>query len=262
MASLRFEVKGELGAITLKGFLAAIESSFRILAEYDVAISGEPGGSLDWVVKDIATGSLILEAESVSRLENKNFGPEVARRFVKGWQQIESTGLSPAFLSDRGMKRAKTMAKLIGREGTTGFVVSGMSEVVEITAQSAVNIDRLIKPRYKSIGSVEGRLETISIHGKPRFVIYHSRTGKAVNCTVPADKLTSLITTDLLGRRVCAYGLVHSNARGEPLRVDAERIRILREKHELPSIESLGGKHPDFTGGASTVDYLRKLRGG
>jgi hypothetical protein len=214
------------------------------------------------VVKNISTGSLVVAAESISRFEDRNFGPEVAEKFVVGWQQIEQSGLTPPYLSEGGMKKAKSLVKLIGKEGTTGFVVTDMSSTAEITAQSAVNIDQLMKSSYQSISSVEGRMVAISIRGKSKFIIYHSRTGKAVTCIVPPEKLTSLITTEMLGRRVCAFGLVHSNAKGEPLRVNVNRIRILRREDELPSTESLSGSDPDFTGGMDTVDYLRTVRGG
>ena len=49
---------------------------------------------------------------------------------------------------------------------------------------------------------------------------------------------------------------------GEPLRVEVERIRALRPREELPSIEELSGSDPDFTGGMSTEEYLRSIRVG
>jgi hypothetical protein len=41
VATLRFQVHGELGSITLNGFLAQIQDHLRMLQEYDVAISHE-----------------------------------------------------------------------------------------------------------------------------------------------------------------------------------------------------------------------------
>jgi len=64
----------------------------------------------------------------------------------------------------------------------------------------------------------------------------------------------------MLGRRVGAFGMVYSNEKGEPLRVDAERIRVLRAKEDLPSIASLGGSDPHFTGDMTTEEYIRSLR--
>jgi hypothetical protein len=41
VATLRFQVHGELGSITLNGFLAQIQDHLRMLQEYDAAISHE-----------------------------------------------------------------------------------------------------------------------------------------------------------------------------------------------------------------------------
>jgi hypothetical protein len=64
----------------------------------------------------------------------------------------------------------------------------------------------------------------------------------------------------MLGRRIIASGKVCSNMKGEPLRVEAEEIKVLRRKEELPSIAALSGIDPHFTGELSTEEYIRSLR--
>jgi len=262
MATLRFEVKGQLGSITLRGFLTAVESALRILGDYDAAISGKARGTLDWIITDVSTGSLKIVTQSRSRLEDRNYGPEVADRFIEGWSVIEQQCVTPPYLSEQGMKQAKQLTRLIGREGMTGFVAASQTESVEITPQASANIEQLLKVRHCSIGSVEGKLETISIHGESRFIIYHSRSGKAVTCRVTRDKLPSMISTEMLGRRIIASGKVCSNMKGEPLRVDAEDIKVLRRQEELPPTAALSGMDPSFTGKLSTEEYVRSLRSG
>ena len=260
MATLKFEVKGELGSITLRGFLDTVESAFKILLDYDKAISGEPKGSTDWVITNVSTGSLCIETEPRSRIENKNYGPKVASNFIKGWDEIKK-GVTPAYLSSQGMREAKKLAKIVGREGMNGLLISGLSDRAEITPDVSKSIGQLLKVKHRSIGSVEGKLMTISVQGGSRFVIYHSRTGKAINCNIPIDKLASMVKTEMLGRGVIASGTVQSNIKGEPLEVDAESIRIIRGKEELPSIESMGGSDPHFTGDLSTEEFMRSVRG-
>jgi hypothetical protein len=69
-----------------------------------------------------------------------------------------------------------------------------------------------------------------------------------------------MISTEMLGRRIIASGKVCSNMKGEPLRVDAEDIKILRRKEELPPTSALSGIDPNFTGNLSTEEYIRSLR--
>lgn len=136
-----------------------------------------------------------------------------------------------------------------------------LSQTVEISAKASANIDQLLKIRKRSIGSIEGTLETISVHGKPRIIVYLGRTRKAVTCRFDGEGLLDQATS-LLRRRVVVSGIVHSNAKGEPMRVDAEHIRALRRNDELPSIAEMGGMDPNFTGDMSTEEYLRSIRVG
>jgi len=252
---------GELGQISLRGFLTALDSTLSVLRDLDSGVSGEPSGSLDWVVTDLSAGSLCLEVEPRSRFEDRNAGPEVVAAFVAGLAQIETDGTTPPYFSDYGMQKTRRLLKLIGRQGMAGLEVTSSERRVEITARASANIDQLIPIRRRSIGSVEGMLEMISVHSKPRFVIYHSRTRKAVTCRFGGEEMLEAAKT-ALGKRVSVLGVVHSNARGEPMRVESERIRAFRDPRDLPTAAELKGIDPNFTGEMTTEEYLRSIRNG
>lgn len=263
MARLRFQVQGELGNITLAGFMSQLNDHLRMLREYDLAISREKKASLEWIITNVSTGSLIIETESRSRLKEKNFGPEIVKACVDGWDRIEHEGMSPAYLTEQGMSAARRIVRRIGREGMEGFVVSAPGRSIAVSPKASVHMDQLIPVKYRSVGSAEGTLETISIHGGSRFTIYHSRTKKAIRCDIPEQEAKLLDRAkEALGRRVQARGLLERNARSEPIRIKAEHLRILREREELPTIAELGGKYPDFTGGLTSEEYVRSLRDG
>ena len=261
MARISLEIKGKLGSISLHSLQSTLGNVEHILAELDRAISRNPNGTLDWKVIGLSTGSLIVEVASESRVEGADFGPRVAGTYVRGMQSIEVEGLSPEYLSPQGMAYAKKLIKTIGHNGAAGLKISTPGQEVELTAQASVNIDQLLKPGWKSIGSIEGRLDTISFHrAKPNFVVYYSITHKAVKCVVNAEMLSR--GKDLLGRRVNVFGTVHYNARGEPVRVEAEGIRSLRSRDELPTLDDIGGIDPDFTGELTSEEFLRRMRNG
>jgi hypothetical protein len=261
VASVRLEIAGKAGSISLLAFIGAMQNELKILSDLDSALSGEPKGTLDWVVTDLALGSLVVEAESRSRLEDRNIGPEVAEAFVSGLYQLENEGTTPPYLSDVGMQSAKRLLKMIGNDGTSGLVVSTPFRKVELSAKASANIDQLLPARYQSVGSIEGKMEMISIHGAPRFIVYLARTHKAVKCTFDRDRWLDKVK-DALGHRVYVSGIVHSNSRGEPLRVEIDDIRRLRKQEELPTITEIGGIDPEFTGDMSTDEYLRSIRVG
>ena len=263
MARLRFQIQGELGNITLAGFMRQLDDHLRMLRDYDLAISREKKASVEWLITNVSTGSLVVETEPRSLLADRNFGPEVAKVYVNGWARIEHEGMSPAYLTEPGMKAARRIVRRIGKDGIEGIVVAGPEQSVTISPKASAHMDQLISVKYRSLGSAEGTLETISIHGGSRFTIYHSRTKKAIRCDIPATESTLLDhAKEALGRRVYASGRLERNARGEPIRIKAERIRILRERQELPTIAELGGKYPDFTGGLTSEEYVRRMRDG
>ena len=262
MATLRLRITGEPRNITVRGFLAAIDNWLKILGDLDSAISGEPQGSLDWFVADLSKGSLVVEVESRSRLEEKNVGPDVADALVTGLQEIEERGASPPYLSESGMLKMRQLVRLIGREGASGFEVRHLDQSVEVSARASAAIDQLIRVQQHSIGSVEGRLETISIHGRrPKFIVYHALTRKAVTCKFEPERWLERVK-DALGHRVNALGEVHYNVKGEPLRIELRELRTLRDEDELPSTSDLGGNEPDLTGEVTTEEYIRSIRGG
>jgi hypothetical protein len=259
MAHLRFEIKGKPGSITLRAFQTAVESWMGILNDLDAGISGQKGGSLDWVVTDLSMGSLALEIESRSRMPGKDYGPRVVRANIEGMEVIENEEKMPPYLTESGMKKAQRMVNLIGRQGTTGFLIANTKEKAELSIQSKNNVKSILKPRYQSIGSVEGRLETISLHRSNRLVIYESLTNKAVSCIFKEDKLPEVKA--LLGHRVNVFGTIYRNKKGDALSVEVKELRKLREVEEIPSFEKLLGIDPDFTGELTTADYLRSVRG-
>ena len=260
MATLRFQVQGALGSITLSGFLGQVQDHLQMLKEYDLAISHESQASLEWLITDVSTGSLIMETESRSTLANRDFGFEVTKAYFTGWERIENAGSSPPYLTERGMSAARRIAQRIGREGMSGVVVSSPDRRVTISERSSENMSALLPEQDESLGSAEGTLETISIHRGQRFVVYHSRTKKAIRCDIPAGSVLLDQATAALGSRVVVGGRLHTNARGEPVRIAVEELHALREESKLPSISSLAGKYPDITGDLTTEQYIRNLR--
>jgi hypothetical protein len=261
MAALHMVIQGRPREITLYAFLTAIENVQQMLADLDSAISEEPHGSLDWVVADLSMGSLSIALESQPRLEDSDVGPEVAHTIVRGLSIIESEGRTPPLFTESSMRSAQRLVNVIGRDGATGLMVTDLEQKVTMSAQASASIGQLLKVLRRAIGSVEGRLETISVHGKPKFIVYHSRTNKGITCILPPEELVAK-TIPALGHRVTVSGTVFSNARGEPMRIQAERIRIIPNDEELPTIDEIGGSDPDFTGDMTTEEYIRNIRVG
>ncbi len=117
------------------------------------------------------------------------------------------------------------------------------------------------KVKYRSIGAVEGRLESLSLHpGRRQFLVCHRITGKVVQCSLPPE-LEAAVKSGL-GRRVIVSGMVAYGEKGHPLSVSSERLRVMPEDEELPSPGDMLGLVPDLTGDKSTAEYIGMLRDG
>jgi hypothetical protein len=151
---------------------------------------------------------------------------------------------------------------LISKDGAKSFIATALDEnrSMSVTARSADVIRQLLPPKRQEPGSVEGKLETISIHRSKKFVIYESLTGKGVTCIINNDELLRL-ATESLGQKVVVSGMVSFNIKNEPCRVTVSALRILG-RGKLPTVGELFGSDPDFTGNISTDEYIREIRRG
>jgi hypothetical protein len=269
MADLDFEIKSPTGEVSAAIFKTAYSHALWLLEEYDSAMSGKPRGVLRWFVRKLSSdGSLHVAFRSAVKFSRRrkdkdqaDIGPKVTSSLLSGLDDIETRCVTPPYLSEMGLEKAGELTKLIGRDGATGFRFQADDRVVDVTEQSSQNIRKLLPIRRTSIGSVEGRLEAINLHHKPRFIVYHAITRKAVTCHFVAEESMNWVK-ELLGRRVVVSGKLHKNVNGDTLRVTLEKLAPVDERNRfaLPSDEEL--EDPDFANAGSTEEYIRRIRGG
>ena len=280
MTRLRFEIAVATGGINLHTYTVATTRFLQLLREIDTAISGKGGGMVNWYVvdskrnegvnEDITTiQNLAIEIESKLkppprriRKPIRDTGSAVAQSFVTGFENIEHRGISPPYLSEFGLERLQDMMGLLHRNGARGFSaeIVGERRAVSVSEKAAKTLSELLPERRSEEGSVEGTLETISVHKTKKLVIYDSLTGKGVTCLLTEEELFKT-ATDSLGKKVIVFGKVFYNVKDEPLRIAARSIRILGAK-KLPTVAEITGSDPDFTGSLTTDEYIRSVRRG
>ena len=267
MSKLRFEIKGDPNNIGLPTYSVATSKVVQILAELDRAISGTGGPSLNWYISDLSkNGTLSLEVQSRmkppakgKRTLRRDVSNAVAESFVTTFENIESLGISPPYLSEFGIEKLQTMMHLLNKNGAKGFVATSVDRQrsINVTSEAEKTLRNLLPPAREYETSIEGRLETISVHKKTKFIVYHSTTHTAITCFGEIDLDT---TKDALGHKVMISGMLSVNAKNEPLRMNINRpIRIIGNR-PLPLASQLTGSNPGITGGLSTDAYIRSIR--
>ena len=266
MADIAFEVHGEPGAIAVPTYRRAMNLAFGVLADFDSGITGIRSGGLRWYIRgteERQTGGIVLrvysrERDILLKRKDKDPSPKVASAFVSGFDDLENRIVTPPYLSEFGMLKAKGMAELIGRNGASGFSVSAEGKEVEVTAKTSRHIGRLLPTLKTAIGSIEGTLEKISVHKRPHFVVYHAITNRAITCEIADDQLMDL-AKKTLGERVIVSGTLQKNFKGETMRVRATKLRQLGRLHVMSTPTVWGD--PEFTDSENTAEMLRRIRG-
>lgn len=234
-------LKGD--SITLEDFLSAANDLHGLLQEIDRSVSGKT--SLDWIIIGLRGTSATLEtAPRPIKEDETDRSEEVIKAFLDGIQKIDKTPVRPQHFTDAALDKAKALSSVIMGGSIDQIRVMGSangsrSPQITITQRVAANVDELVGPRYSAIGSLEGTLEVISIHGAFSFNIYDLLSGTKTRCICRHETLEEL--TSMLGRRILVHGQIRYSAKGQPVSIRVEKVRVLRDRTDLPQVQAVRG---------------------
>ena len=275
MATLKFTLRrlsanadGETGdaggSIDFQAMLRVFGACARMLSQVERDLAGRNAGQSQWQIKDTGIGSFTLELETPPSQHSRNgHDPaQIAAVLIDGFNCLEHKRDVPPELKESTLKEVRSVAgALKSRDVEHELLVS--SDVTgqrgRISHPMARQINRMLLKERVTIGSVEGKLELVSVHkGDRKFNVYHSVTGKAVRCDLSLALEKDVI--DALGKQVVVSGKVYRNLNGDPVKVAVERLRVLHENREIPTLDELMGSIPDLTGNLSTEEFVRMIR--
>jgi hypothetical protein len=273
MTELNFKIHSNTGQVPTQTFRVAIDRAISLLREFDGAISKKRRGVLEWYVQRLqSNGNFSVTFSSrlkLSALRERlpDIAPRVTNTFLTGFEDLEERGVTPPFLSEFGLQTAGDLANLIRGNETTGFSFETGDRHVDITSKTSENVNKLLPIKRFAIGSVEGTLEEINVHRKPRSkdqrfrsAVYHAVTNKAITCLFDDDQLE--LVKGVLGKRVVVFGQLQKNIKGDTMRIEMDRLEVVENKKRftLPDVGKLG--IPDIEEVHSTAEYMRRIRGG
>jgi len=262
MARLRVTIRGELGEISAASFVSVLQKSLIVLQDLDRRISEERRGSLRWVVSGLGEGSSYVDLESRPLRGDRDYGEPVLDNFTGGVERIRAEGHTPPNFTQDNVSTIRDIVREMSRDGVRAVDYTFSNRSVDLTPEASANLEQLVGVRYRTRGSIEGRIELVSVRkGARRFNVTHSRSYRSIRCSLPNELEPSVLDAMRDRRRVVVTGLVGYNAKHEPIRVDvAEPIRFLGHEKELPSAREVLGSDPEFTGDLTTEDFIRSLR--
>jgi hypothetical protein len=192
------------------------------------------GGDVAWVLEDFREGSLALEMQP--RPIDQALLPAMPKLvdvIASGLRIIESEAVRPPYFTDTALFHAKGLAKLEGVEVKNGKVGARLTKALR------EHVDLVFGPEEAEWGTVEGRIESVTIRGQRAFNLYELVTGNKIECSfghrISTDELGSA-----MGKRSAVSGVIVYRG-DEVLRVTAEELEIFPSPEELPTADEVFG---------------------
>jgi len=254
--SLTFTIHPDAQSLSLGLFLKTIEDIRRLVRDVDYAVSRERMGRL-WVVSELRSSTPTITIRPVVD------GTEAVDAIINGLRIVvaEHGAEPPPHFSADVLDDLKRMRRLFaGRERARRIVFSSDGgEVATIDEGISAKVDRILRGTYSLLGSLEGMLDAINLHGRPSFTIWDRVSGSPVRCAFPKETAWVESVKELLQHRVLVAGQVNYFSNGVPRSVT--RLRELRDMTpDLSLPQARFGSIPDLTGGKEPGDYLESLR--
>ncbi len=218
-----------------------------------------------WGITAIELGSLktTLEPNRVRRGATVATLDRVASTAVDGFAEAEEREGLPRGWDGRTAEAGADLARMLGLLNTDGMIlelIDGNRVIrnVTVTRHAAEHLGVALQERRHSIGSLIGRLDTISVHQRLNAGLWHERTGERVTVTFDPPQTDEI--TAALGKRVELAGRITRTLDDRLVDIRMRSVEILPDLNDGPQLTGLVGLDPNFTGGMDPADYLREIR--
>ena len=231
------------GQVTLQRLGEALDAWTDLLQEVGRDVAGASSrDAVRYVITEARGGSLSLGVRPQPGKKSVPVAvmPRIAKTLTAGIRSLEHRASRPKHFSDIALIKLRDLARLTSPETPSVKVSNGAGSSITLSSRLVEHVEAVLAPELESIGTVEGRLEGLIIHGKSRFLIFDPITGRQVVCFI-GGRVEWQQVRDALGRRVAATGRIQSRRSGEKISIAASRFEVLLDDSELPSAADVLG---------------------
>lgn len=231
------------GQVTLQRLGQALDAWTDFLREVGREVTGASSkDAVRYVISEAKGGSLTLgvRPQPARRSVRAAAMPRIAKAVTAGLRSLEKSAKRPPYFSDIALERLRDLALIKGPDILSVRIGNGSGEGLALSSRVIEHVEAVLAPEVESIGTVEGTLEGLIIHGKKRFLIFDPLTGRQVTCyfTERVDWETVL---KAFGKRVAASGFLRSRRSGEKVSIHVNRLYVFPPDEELPRAEAVRG---------------------
>lgn len=238
---LGFSLSGE--AVAVKSFIAVATKLTDLLRELETSVTGRD--DLEWHIADLRMGSTNFAIAPVTQSpESADSASKIIDAVVKGIAIVENSPQRPPHFTDQALRDVKDLTRAANGATNRLSIFGGGAEPLRVTVSQRLvaHVDELIGTKSVALGSLEGRLEALTVHGSIAFSIYDSITNRRISCGCSRETLNAVIK--YFDKRVSVSGEIRFNARGEATSMRVDDVRPLGTG-PLPQPEDIIGLFAD-----------------
>lgn len=206
------------------------------------AVAGTSRDPVVFSVVDASKSSIDLHMTPapVPNIATMDTARSVAQAINSGVATLQREAVRPPFFTDRALEKARDLAALVGDEMPKIRIRNGTGET-DITRALATHVDTILnRATLTVIGTVEGRLESVTVHDRRTFSVYDLLTGERIECSF-GHRIPLAAILGAMERRVRVHGAIRYRDTGEIVGLVAETLQPLPEDDALPSAHDVFG---------------------
>lgn len=257
---LRAVVSGPGGTADARRSFTVLERLMTLIGQIEAKETGSADST--WEIQDLQFGSIAVTMTPNRLAENATaeLMAELAAWTIDGFSQAEEEETLPQHWPSTAVETGMQLSKCLGLLESDGMLLELLENGrprrhVVVTRRTADNLRNAMRRRRTSIGSVIGRLESISVHGALKAGIWIDLGGRRVEVQFTRDQKDAV--QKALDKRVEVSGQLTRDVHDRPVSIKMRRIELLPEE-DVP-LSEIAGADPDLTGSMPTAEYLRRL---
>lgn len=253
---LTFTIYPDTESVSVRLFLKTIEDIDRLIRDVDYVITREKGRRR-WIISEMHSSNLTITISPV--LDE----PATIDAIMNGVKRITAgTVEPPTHFTEQVLDDLKRMRRLFkGRDRAKRLVLSSNGKESVVDRDIEEKTDRILKEGFWNLGSLEGNLEALNLHGQPTFTIWERVSGAPVRCSFPKESAWTERIKDHLEKPVLVIGRVNYFRNGIPRSVTSiEKIEDMTPSGDLP--KATFGSIPDAEVAKDPVTFLQNVREG
>lgn len=231
------------GQVTLRRLGEALDTWSDLLREVAAAVAGTRGrDAVRFVVTEAKAGSFDLSArpQPAKRDVSVAVMPRIAKTIASGLRSLEKRAVRPKHFTDAALLKVRDLGKLASAETPMIRIGNGTTPSIPLSSKLIAHVEAVLAPEVKSIGTVEGTLEGLIIHGKSRFLVFEPLSGRQVTCYF-TERIEYEDVLRAFGKRVAVTGEIRSRRSGERVDIRVSRLYVMPPDEELPSASDVRG---------------------